>query len=117
RCPYPLELVVDCGEDARSPIAKLAEEAWARQEDQLARYVRSHLALKKLDEFASDQDLEHESDSIPHGTLEEIASVEASARPEVLNAYFRLRITSLISESGADDAKERLRELEAQYRG
>jgi hypothetical protein len=117
RCPYPLELVVDCGEDARSPIAKLSEEVWARQEDQLARYVRSHLALKKLDEFASDQDLEHESDSLPHSTLEEIASVEASARPEVLNAYFRLRITSLIGESGADDAKDRLRELEAQYRG
>jgi hypothetical protein len=115
-CPYPLELVVDCGEDAGSPIAKLAEDAWARHEDRLAQYVRSHLALKKLHEFATDQDLEHGGERLPHGTLEEIAAVERSARPEVLNAYFRLRITSLINDAGAEEAKERLRELEQQYR-
>ena len=38
-CPYRLELLVDCGEDARSPIAKLAEISWAGEEEWLARYI------------------------------------------------------------------------------
>lgn len=113
-CPYRLDLVVDCGEDARSPIAKLAEESWAQQEDMLGRYIRSHLALKKLHEFAKDQAARHPENAVPCDTVDEIASVERRAQGERLDFYFDSRIDELRRSSG--DSGERIRELENEYR-
>ena len=114
KCPYRLELVADFGEDARSPIARLAEDSWSHQEDVLGRYIRSHLALKKLKEFAQDLAARHPEESVPFTTLEEIAAVERLARPERLDPYFESRVDDLRRSSG--ESGERIRELEAEYR-
>jgi hypothetical protein len=115
-CPHDLELVVDCGEDARSPVAKLAEESWADQEDILARYVRSHLALKKLQEFAEYLEKDQPADKLPHDSLEQIAAVEEAARGELIDVYFNLRIEQVVEQMGADDGGARGRDLVRQYR-
>ena len=88
-CPYRLEMLVDCGEDARSPIAKLAEESWARQEDMLGRYIRSHLALKKLHEFAESLKKRYPSDAVPFETVDQIAAIETGAKPGRLRVLLR----------------------------
>lgn len=115
RCPYRLELAVDCGEDARSANARIAESAWVRHEDQLARYVRSHLALRKLAEFAADLERDDPDHAVAYSTLEEIAAVEAQAPRERLDAYFRERVRSLVEDAG-EGARDRMRELERDYR-
>jgi hypothetical protein len=114
RCPIRLQLVVDFGEDARSPIAKLAEESWAQQEDVLGRYIRSHLALKKLHEFAQDLADRHQSDAIAAETIEEIAAVEHMARGERVDFYFDGRIDDLRRSN--PESEDRIRELEKEYR-
>jgi hypothetical protein len=100
-CPYQPELLVDCGEDARSPIAKLAEVSWAGEEEWLARYIRSHLALKKLSEFAEQQARRHPKESVPADTIDEIGAVERNAKRARLDAYFSQRFDDLVR-----DAKE-----------
>jgi hypothetical protein len=115
-CPYRLELLADCGEDARSPVAKLAESSWATQEDYLARYVRSHLALKKLHEFADYLGRNRQAEAVPFTTLEEISAVERSSRPELIDLFFDQRIEQLVQDSESADETERVSELETDYR-
>lgn len=121
-CPYRLELLVDCGEDARSPIAKLAEALWSGEEEWLARYIRSHLALRKLWEFAEQLERRHPKEAVAARTLDEIASVEQKAKRVRLDAFFSQRFDDLVSDAkGLKDqrrAKEQeadVRELEVEY--
>ena len=100
RCPYRLELAVDTGEDARSTTARIAEIAWARQDEHLARYVRSHLALRKLWEFARALAEDDPDGELPHSTLEEIAALETLAPRERLDAHFGERLRTLAEEAG-----------------
>ena len=116
-CPYRLELLADCGEDARSPVAKLAESSWAVQEDYLARYVRSHLALKKLHEFAEYLGRNRPAEAVASSTLEEISAVERSGRPDLIDLFFDQRIEQLVQDSGSGDEADRISELETDYRG
>jgi hypothetical protein len=115
-CPYKLELLVDFGEDARSPVARMAEESWALQEGALSRYVRSHLALKKLHEFASHLQKTRPSDEVPFGTLWEVAAVEKAVRQEVIDMYFENRLEQIQNDASGEEAKQRLKELDADYR-
>jgi hypothetical protein len=116
RCPHDLQLLVDCGEDARSPVAKLAEASWDEQEDLLARYVRSHLALKKLHEFAEYLKSNRSDEAVPNDTLGEIAAVERSVRDDLIDVYFDARIESVVEQSSGQDQGARVRELAADYR-
>jgi hypothetical protein len=116
RCPYRLELAVDAGEDARSPTARVAELAWARQEEHLARYVRSHLTLRKLWEFARALAEDQPEQALAASTLEEIAAVETAASRERLDAYFGERLRGLAEDAGDTGAQDRIRELDREYR-
>jgi hypothetical protein len=114
-CSQPLEIVVDCGEDQKSRVAKYAEMAWLREEEWIARYVRSHLALKKLHEFALSES--KRGREYPHGTLQEIASLETTARVEDLDRYFEGRVQSLQESVDSDAAAvELVNELERDHR-
>src|SRR5207249_831917 len=106
----------DCGEDARSAVAKLAEASWTEQEDRLAQYVRSHLALKKLHEFALYLETSRPAEKLPYLTLEEIASVERAAPRELIDVYFDARIEQVIEQTGGNDQGDRVRELTREYR-
>jgi hypothetical protein len=117
RCPYRLELAVDAGEDARSSTARIAELAWARQDEHLARYVRSHLGLRKLWEFGQALAEDDPDQALPTSTLEEIAALEDAAPRERLDAHFGERLRSLADQAGEDGARERIRELDREYRG
>ncbi len=115
RCAQPVELVVDCGEDANSQIAQYAEAAWAREEEWIARYVRSHLALKKLDQFAHYEEKERNL-SYPHTTLAEIAGLEKQAKASELERYFDIQLADLRNNLEDDTAKEAITELEHRHR-
>jgi hypothetical protein len=112
RCPHRLELLVDCGEDARSPVARLAEDAWAHQEDSLAKYVRSHLALKKLYEFG--EHLHRTQDRALPASLDQIVALENET--DLLDLFFEDRISRMLDETASNDAKERMGELASEYR-
>jgi hypothetical protein len=115
-CPHKLELLVDFGEDARSPVARMAEDSWALQEGTLSQYVRSHLTLKKLHEFATYLAEKRPADAVPFGTVWEIAAVEHAVRREVIDMYFDNRLDSIREATPGEEAKQRLEELEADYR-
>ena len=112
-CGQRLEIVVDCGEDANSAVAKYAEAAWLREEEWIARYVRSHLALKKLDQFATH--LAKRGTSYPHATLSEIARLETVAKAEDLRHHFEVQIADL-RNSGDDEARDAITELELRHK-
>jgi hypothetical protein len=109
-CPFHLELVVDCGEDARSPSAKLAQWSWLQQEDVLAKYVRAHLTLKKLQELAAGL----AKPPIPTSTLEELAAVRTRTPRRRLDEKARDRTASLLDAASGDD-KRQLKETRDQY--
>jgi len=96
-CKHRLNLIVDCGDDARSDMSRLAEDCWLENEDMLARYVRSHIVLRKLLEFGKDM-MGIKADA----QLEEIAALESTASPDRLDAYFVQRLGSLEEETGGD---------------
>jgi hypothetical protein len=77
-CPYNLELVADCGDDARSAPARLAMDTWIEEEAVIARFVRAHLTLRKLQEFA--KYVGPPNKPLPVDTLEDIAAVRTRAR-------------------------------------
>lgn len=121
-CPYKPEAVVDCGEDARSPVAKLAEISWAGEEEGLARYIRSHIALRKLWEFAEPLQRRHPKEALPIGTIDEIAAVEKKAKSSRIDAHFSERFDDLVNnakgledKSKARQQEEEIRELENEY--
>lgn len=113
RCPYQLHLFVDCGEDSRSGTAHLAESSWSSQEDFLGRYVRAHLALKKLSEVA--ERVGPRGKALPAETLEELAAVERDAKRDRLEEVFGDRIDDL-RQQAKDDDEQRIEELITQYR-
>jgi hypothetical protein len=112
-CPYRLDLFVDCGEDARAGTAKLAEDSWSSQEDMLGRYVRAHLALKKMSEVA--ESLGSRGRALPVSTLEQIAGAERDVRRERLDEVFGDRIKRLLEEAQGDD-EQRIESLRDEYR-
>jgi hypothetical protein len=111
-CPHGPELVVDCGEDARSPAARLAQASWLRQEDVVAKYVRAHLTLKKLQELADGLVARR---PLPAGTLQDLAAIRAKAPRGRLDDKARDRISSLLDDA-KDDEKRQLIEQRDQYR-
>jgi hypothetical protein len=116
-CPYRLELLVDCGEDAQSPIAKLAELSWTGEEAWIARYIRSHLALRKVFEYAEQLKRRDPSKAVPFSTLGEIASIERIADQARLEAYFSQRFDDLVAavKDGKGGQDDDIRELETEY--
>ena len=121
-CPYQAELLVDCGEDARSAVARMAEAAWATEEELLSRYIRSHLSLRKLWEFAEQLKRRHPKEALPFETVDDIAAVEADAKRARIDAYFSNRFDELVTDAkGLKDAQKReaqeaeIRDMEAEY--
>lgn len=112
RCPYELQLFVDCGEDNRSGTARLAEDSWAAQEDYLGRYVRAHLALKKLYDAA--KRLGPRGGPLPTRSLEELAAVEDHARKDRLEEVFGDQIDDLLRQA-KDDDEQRIQALIDEY--
>lgn len=98
KCPYRLELFADCGEDPRSGTARLAEDAWAVQEDYLGRYVRAHIALRKLFEVADR--VGPRGRPLSTERLEDLAAVERSAKKDRLEEVFGDRIEDLLRQAG-----------------
>jgi chromosome segregation and condensation protein ScpB len=98
-CAYDPEVVVDCGEDARSGSARLANASWVAQEEIIARYVRAHLTLRKLWELEDGLGKK----PLPKGTLEDIAAIRDKAPRGRLDEKARDRITSLLGDSAADE--------------
>lgn len=115
QCGADLEILVDCGEEGSSAVAKLAEAAWAREDEHVSRYVRSHLALKKLHEFAEEQRRRGNAREATTPSVEEVAEVELNADRPQFDAYFAARIENLRLEAEGDD-REQIDEIERHQR-
>ena len=63
-------------------------------------YVRSHLALKKLHEFAEYLEKSRPEAKLPAGTLTEIAALEHDAQTELIDVYFDRRIEQVVEQIG-----------------
>ena len=110
-CPHSAVLVVDCGEDTRSAASRLAQASWQAQEDVIAKYVRAHLTLKKLQELADGLMAKR---PLPTVTLEDLAAVRRKAPKGRLDDKARDRIASLLDD--AKDDRQQLVETRNQYR-
>ena len=108
-----LELIVDFGDDVRASMARLAERSWQRREQSLQRYVRAHLALKKLHQFA---EREEALRKIPlPTTLDELAALETTGAQERLEAHFDAQLASLVGHNDKDSAAQ-IESLAQEYR-
>jgi hypothetical protein len=52
QCVWSVQVIADCGDDAKSTAALLAERSWSDVESELSAYVRAHLRIRKLVEYA-----------------------------------------------------------------
>jgi hypothetical protein len=107
-----LDLIVDFGEDSRSSVARLAAASWGRREHVLHEYIRAHIALKKLDQFAV-RAASLWKTPLPED-LDELAAIETSGPAERLADHFHSQIADLIDSQ--KDQKEELLSLAADYR-
>jgi len=103
RCRLVPEMVVDCGEDAGSGVAKLAEKSWNQIEQQLFYYVKSHWRLRKLREFA--EATENRDKNFDTGDLMEIAKIANGQHRESLDIWAQRRTDQLI-EARSGEEKE-----------
>lgn len=110
-CPYKIEIIADCSDDRRSFTTALAESSWQEQEEALARYVRSHITLRKLQEAASEVG---PRGPLPATTLEQIAAVESKSLKAKFIQHFEIRLGSLI-ESADETDRDSLKALREQY--
>jgi hypothetical protein len=112
-CPYRLKVVADCGDDARSAAAQLAMETWLEEEGAISQYVRAHLTLRKLQEFAEYVGRK----PLPVETLTDIASVRTRAtRGAIEERATKLTREFLLDVRKADAVEaEYLEELKGQY--
>jgi hypothetical protein len=114
RCDQRLDIVTDCTGDAGSDVAKYAEASWLLEEAWISRYVRSHLALKKLHQFAVYE--AERGRRYPHETLEQIAQLEAVAPEQRLETYFVAQIADLRNGAPDDATRDTIDELELRHR-
>ena len=104
-CFFPVQIIVDMGEDYHTHMAELARQQFDTHREQLNEYVRAHLVLKKLQEFAFDQ-IQRRRISSPQ-SLEQILALRNYHDQLELKTFFEIRIRSLISVEG-DEQDERL---------
>ena len=104
-CTFPVHLLTDMGEDYRSHMAELVRRQFSVHLEQLNTYVRAHLVLKKLQEFADDL-LQRRRIDPPH-SLEQILALRDYGDPMDIKTFFEIRIRSLMA-SDSGDADERL---------
>lgn len=112
RCRLVPEMVVDCGEDAGSDVAKLAEKSWAQIENELFHYVKSHWRLRKLREFA--EATENRDQNFDTGDLAEIAKIASGQHREALDLWAQRRIDQL-AESLTGEERERVFEARDRF--
>jgi hypothetical protein len=91
-CAWMPLVVTDCGEDSRSNVAKLAEASWADVEGTLARYIRAHLALRKLKEFG---DSSMNKKKLDTKSVRGLASIRTKATGTSLDDWSNARIELL----------------------
>ena len=104
-CTFPVHLLTDIGEDYRSHMAELARRQFNAHLEQLNTYVRAHLVLKKLQEFAND--LLQRGRIDPPQSLEQILALRDYDDPMDIKTFFEIRIRSLMA-SDSGDPDERL---------
>ncbi len=112
RCRLVPELVVDCGEDAGSGVARLAEKSWTQIENELFYYVKSHWRLRKLREFA--EATENRNTNFDTGDLAEIARIARGQHREALHVWAQHRTDQLIETRTGEEA-DRTREARDRF--
>lgn len=107
QCLNPVQLIVDMGENYRTPMAELARQQFERHLEQLNIYVRSHLMLKKLHEFGESlqQDGHLAADGL--STLEQVVALRNYPDQVEFKTFFKYRVRRLM-ETEDQERDERL---------
>lgn len=106
-CVYPVHLITDMGEDYLSPMAELARQQFERHLEQLNRYVRSTLTLKKLHEFGESLQADGRLGKEELSTLGQVAALRNYEDQFELKNFFKYRIRRLV-EAEEEERDERL---------
>jgi len=103
-CPYKLDIFVDLVE-TKSPTYELAQKKVQKHYAEMSRYLKSHLRLKKLDEFAQWLvDRGHLLEEERPSSLQDILALQSH---EKVGTYFESRIESLLADIHDEDNKDR----------
>ena len=98
-CPYQVQLVVDCGNDPSSEMAKLAEEDAAFYYARIHDYIRSTFAINMALQFLSRSDAQR---------LQDIDEALAAIKKAGIdwNSYFKIRKQNLFANLKDSDQEE-----------
>jgi hypothetical protein len=99
-CRWAPQVIADCGDDARSPAAVLAERSWSGFESELSAYVRAHLRLRKLLEYAgSTRERAQRFQPSAIGDLAAVARLGAATKGMPLDEWSRARSDQVIASA------------------
>lgn len=99
-CSLVPKLVVDCGEDARTDVARHAEYSWGEVETLLASYVRSNWRLKKLTECANSRSFEGED--VDTDDLRSLSALRNGEHQREVDRWANVQIDSLMKDKDQD---------------
>jgi len=103
-CAFPVDLVADMGEDYRQHMSGLGRQQFSTHLGQLNNYVRAHITIKKLQEFADD--LVMRGCIARPQTFAQILALRHYDDPMELRTFFGIRIQSLLgTDEGEPDAR------------
>ncbi len=105
-CSHSADLIVDFGDDSRSDVARLAADSWEAQDDYMARYIRSHIALKKLDEYRH-WIIDQGQDTLEPPTIVDLAAVAKTADRKEFDTFFTIRLQDLAVATNQDSELRR----------
>ena len=103
---FPVRIQVDMGENYKTHMAELSRQQFNSHLQELNRYVRAHLKLKKLEEFALN--LEHKGQIRRPQTLNEYLALQDYEDQLELKTFFEIRIRGLMNTDDGEPPDERL---------
>lgn len=111
-CPHNISLVVDMGDPGNPHIAELARRSADAHYRRIPGYVQSHLALKKLDEMATElkKQMKYAPKMVGGFTVDELLELLQPKWREEREAHFKMRMHGLTSALG-EDKMPRIRQL------
>ena len=105
-CSFPVHILTDMGENYRTHMAELARQQYNRHSEQMNLYVRAHIMLKKLHEFAQDQILRGRITQ-PQ-TLQDVLALRDYQDEMELRTFFEVRIRNLMASEDGEEPDQRL---------
>jgi hypothetical protein len=112
-CPYHVSLIIDMGNSHNQRMAELAADSADRLYRQIPAFVQANYTVKKLDEMAEYLCKKNSSLVPSTGTFsfENIVAMLGSEYDGERDAYFKVRLASIIDEEDQEDIDPEIRDV------